>query len=85
MVNDKKNISTPQSLPSDFSSQALADEKRHKEADEDDQSGELDPLGEDQDNEPLDIDEARKVMDLNTKDAAELNSTADLDADENNG
>jgi hypothetical protein len=80
--NKKKNIATPQSLPADFANQADEDNKRHKLADEDDQSGELDVLGEDQDNEPLDIDDARKVMGLGKTDPEEIDTNQQLKADD---
>lgn len=62
------------------------DDKKHLLADEDDESGELDPLGEDQDNKPLDIDESLKQVGLESDEGGPkpLNSAEDLDVNEEN-
>jgi hypothetical protein len=84
MADDTKNISDAGTLPANFSAQADDDQKRHQEADQDDQSGELDPLGEDQENEPLDIDEAVKNVGINSDENGPkpLDATQDLMNDE---
>ena len=78
-------INTSGVLPADFEKQAEEDDKRHDLADDNDESGEQDPLGEDESNEPLDIDAARKELDLSTDDdngPKPINTAQDLENDE---
>jgi hypothetical protein len=84
MRNDDTNVNTSGVLPADFDKQAKDDEQRHKQADEVDQSGELDPLGEDQDNKPLEIDEEMSKLGLQNDDKGphDVTISDDLDAEE---
>ena len=79
--NDPKNISDSGTLPSNFSAQADDDQVKHQNADENDQSGELDPLGEDQDNKPLDIDDEMSKLGLKNDDKGPRDVTVSDDLD----
>ncbi len=84
--NDDKNISTPQSLPADFSKQADDDDKRHKLADDSNQSGELSAIGGDAPEEVVeDLDQAVESVGLRgdtDQGPREINTAQDLQIDE---